>query len=120
MQQTSDLLFTQIIRKPTAPSIFHSKFDNFDQLLNDLTGKGSIHTAYGIMLQEIDGKIEECSGTLPEVTPVAKTGQCSLQLDRDESLPECYVISSQRKIPCFNIARQTCLGGAETIMAANK
>ena len=40
--ESSSLLSTQICRSPDAPSVFHSEFDNIDQLLNNLTGIGSI------------------------------------------------------------------------------
>ena len=63
VEKTSSFLSTQIVRDPDAPSVFHSEFDNFDQLLNDLTGMGSIHTAHGIMLQEIEGNQEQHGGT---------------------------------------------------------
>ena len=53
VQQTSDLLSIQIVRNPNAPSIFHSKLDNFDQLLNDLTGNGSIHTAHRLCCKKL-------------------------------------------------------------------
>ena len=38
VKETSSFLSTQIVRDPDAPSVFHSEFDNFDQLLNNLTG----------------------------------------------------------------------------------
>ena len=53
VEETSSLLSTSIIRSPQAPAVFHSEFDNFDQLLNDLTGMDSIYTAHGIMPQDI-------------------------------------------------------------------
>jgi len=66
--QSSTLLSNQIIRSPSGPAVFHSEFDNFDQLLNDLTGKGSIHTAHGIMLQEVSCQdcADEC-GEGPDI-----------------------------------------------------
>ena len=48
-KQTSNLLCAQMVRIQTS-SVFQSEFDNFDQLLNNLTGQGSIHTANGIMM----------------------------------------------------------------------
>ena len=53
--KTSTLLSTQIVRAPESKSVFHSEFDNFDQLLNSITGNDSVHTAHGIMLQDIAG-----------------------------------------------------------------
>ena len=34
-------------------SVFHLEFDNYDQFINSINGKGSVHTAHGIMLQEL-------------------------------------------------------------------
>lgn len=49
-QSTSLLSFVNA--NDTKPTLIHGDFDNFDQLLNDLTGRGSVHTANGIMLCE--------------------------------------------------------------------
>ena len=38
VETTSTLLSPQIVRNRNVPFIFHSDFDNFDQLLNDLCG----------------------------------------------------------------------------------
>jgi hypothetical protein len=46
-------LSPQIVRNPNVPFIFHSDFDNFDQLLNDLCGMASVHISHGIMLQYV-------------------------------------------------------------------
>ena len=54
----SSILTDKIIRNPVEPSVFHSEFDNYDQLINDLSGNGSIHTAHGIMLQEVDATVK--------------------------------------------------------------
>ena len=43
--QSSTLLSNQVIRSPSEQTMFHSEFDNFDQLMNDLTGKDSGDTA---------------------------------------------------------------------------
>ena len=48
------LLSNTIIKNPVSNSVFHSEFDNFDKLHNNITGKESIHTAHDIMLQELD------------------------------------------------------------------
>ena len=42
------------MRNPLGRSVFHSEFDNFDKIVNELYGAGSVHTAHGIMLQDID------------------------------------------------------------------
>ena len=49
VQQSSNMLTSQIIRNPAGNSLFHSDFDNFDKF----TATGSVHTANGIMLQEV-------------------------------------------------------------------
>ena len=54
-EETSHMLTIQIIRDPGAQSVFHSELDNFDQMINTLTGSGSVHTAHGIMIQEVSG-----------------------------------------------------------------
>ena len=46
VQQSSNMLTSQIIRNPIGSSLFHSDFDNFDKF----TATGSVHTAHGIML----------------------------------------------------------------------
>ena len=51
VETTSALLSPQIASNPNVSFIFHSDFDNFDQLLNDLCGMASVHTSHGIMLQ---------------------------------------------------------------------
>ena len=47
-------LSPQIIRNPGISAVFHSEFDNFDQLINTLTGMDFVHTAHGLMLQELN------------------------------------------------------------------
>ena len=59
VQASTSLLPKSIVCKPQGKSLFHSEFDNFDKLVNDLYGSGSVHTAHGIMLQET--KSEESS-----------------------------------------------------------
>ena len=53
IHQSSTLLSPLIIRNPSCQFFFHSDFDNFDNFVNELTGSGSVHTAHGIMLQEL-------------------------------------------------------------------
>ncbi|XP_046346792.1 uncharacterized protein LOC124127441 [Haliotis rufescens] len=118
--QTSTLLSTQIIRSPTAPAVFHSEIDNFDQLLNNLTGMDSIHTAHGIMLQDIEGKSEDHGGIhidIPSILKDSTTKQRSLNLDPADNLPECYV--TQRRSPQIIIKQLTYPGGEDTYNAAN-
>ena len=42
-----------IIRNSYRPSLFRSNFDNFDQVVNDIAGAGSIYSCHGIMSQNI-------------------------------------------------------------------
>ena len=53
LEEASSVLTPHIVRNPAGPSLFHSDFDNFDQYVNDLAGSGSVHTAHGIMLQNV-------------------------------------------------------------------
>ena len=67
--ETSSLLTSQIIRGPVVPSLFHSEFDHFDQLVNSMTGSGSVHIPHGIMMQEIlSGVTEDQGGEIPSLT----------------------------------------------------
>lgn len=50
VDQSSALLTNQIVLNPQGRTVFHSEFDNFDKN----TASGSVHTAHGIMLQEVD------------------------------------------------------------------
>ena len=52
IEKTSTLLSTSIVRDQDSKSIFHSEFDNFDQLVSLTTGKDSAH---GNMLQDVEG-----------------------------------------------------------------
>jgi len=91
--ESSTQLSSQIIRSPLGPSLFHSEFDNFDSLVNDLTGKGSVHTAHGIMLQEVaeDDDGQRC----PELPSQTRTKERSLHLADSVSLPDCYMSKRQ-------------------------
>lgn len=101
VNETSDLLSLQIIRNPSAASVFHSEFDNFDQLINTLSGMDSVHTAHGIMLQDIAGSVEDFGGTVPNLIEVKRDRKRSLDKCPDKELPECYV--SQRKSPRLQV-----------------
>ena len=98
LEQTSSLLTPQIVREPDVPSIFHSEFDNFDQLVNTMSGTNSVHTAHGIMLQEVlsDGTGEH-GGSVPVVPSQPRTKERTLNLPVQQELPGCYV--GQRKSP---------------------
>ena len=49
LEETHTILTPQIIRNPHRPSLFRSDFDNFDQLVDDVSGVSSIYTCHGIM-----------------------------------------------------------------------
>ena len=46
----------KIIQNSHRPSLFWSDFVNFDLLVYDISGAGSIHTCNGIMLQDISSE----------------------------------------------------------------
>ena len=95
-----------IIRNPSGQSLFHSDFDNFDKFVNELTGSGSVHTAHGIMLQELLPLPGENTGSYqPDLTSMEKTGERSATFGLQESLPECHV--SKRKSPQFQVCRRS-------------
>ena len=52
-EEAHTILTPQIIQNPHCPSLFRS---DFDQLVNDISGAGSIHTCHGIMLQNVPSK----------------------------------------------------------------
>ena len=97
---SSSTLSNQIIRSSTSASVFHSEFDNFDKLLNDMTGKGSIHTAHGIMLQEVSDKTVDLPDK-QDLPSLPRSKRRSLSLTHEPSLPDCY-ISLRRNPPCNN------------------
>ena len=98
VEQTSSLLTPQIVREPDVPSIFHSEFDNFDQLVNTMSGTDSVHTAHGIMLQEVlSDHPDEHGGSVPIVPSQPRTKERTLNLPAQQELPGCYV--GQRKSP---------------------
>lgn len=55
VQESVSLLPSSFIHNPAGPAVLTSEFDNFDKLVNELYGAGSVHTAHGIMLQENPG-----------------------------------------------------------------
>lgn len=117
LEQTSSLLSAQIIREPNAPSVFHSEFDNFDQLVNTLRGVDSIHTAHGIMIQEVqtDGS-EDHGGTVPVVPLVPRSRERSIKLSVQEQLPDCYV--GQRKSPSYPVTNRVYPGSEGSVKLA--
>ena len=100
LQESSSLLTNQIVRQPCSKSVFHSEFDNFDQLVNDMSGQGSVHTAHGIMLQEVSKDNEQSCNNLPQRERIK---QRSWEVLQDNQLAEVYV--SHRKSPTLKILR---------------
>ena len=93
---------TQLVRDSSAPSLLHSDIDNFDQFVSDISGSGSVHTAHGIMLQNVTRSAQpESVPNQPAVHSVERTGVRSLKSFGDESLPLCYI--TQRDSPVMNI-----------------
>lgn len=91
VDNTSSLLPLQIIRNPSAPFLFHSDFDNFDEFISDLSGAGSVHRSHGIMLQEISENIGgDIGGSQPEISGVPRTGKRSFT-PAMKDLEECYI-----------------------------
>ena len=87
VQESASLLPASIIHNPTSQSVFHSEFDNFDTIVNELYEAGSVHTAHGIMLQDIVGEVvaDTESATIP------RTNESSLKELPDTNLPDCYM-----------------------------
>lgn len=86
VEDSSTTLTNQIIRNRVPLSLFHLEFDNFDMLINDMTGGALVHTAHDIVLQ----KVFIVEGTYRELPSVTKTGRRSLELKEPE-LPDCYL-----------------------------
>ena len=101
LEKSSSLLSNQIVRYPTVPFLFHSAFDNFDQYVNSLHGSGSVHTAHGIMMQELSD--EQHGGHTVEPIQIKRTKERSMPLELNSELPGCYV--SQRKSPALSILK---------------
>ena len=66
------------MKKRTSPTLFHSDFDNFDQYINDVKGAGSIHTAHGIMLQEVEST--NSPPILEDMSPIDHSKERSIHL----------------------------------------
>ena len=115
LQESSSRLTNQIVRNPSGLSVFHSEFDNFDQLINDISGKGSVHTAHGIMLQEISEDSEQSFHELPRVERLKNRSWT----EPDESqLEDVYV--SQRRSPILQVSRSYVPGSVISHQASQK
>lgn len=109
LEEASNVISTQIAVNPITPSVFHSEFDNFDQLLSVVHGLSSVHTAHGIMLQEVEGTNH--GGAYRTMPSIPRTGERSLNLTQ-EDLPECFI--TQRKSPPYAIKHLT-VGGEDAL-----
>lgn len=114
LEQASSVLTPQIVRNPSGPSLFHSDFDNFDHYVNDLSGSGSVHTAHGIMMQNVlqDDVVQE-----PFIPSLPKTGRRSLVTVEAESLAPCYI--NQRNSPQMTI-KHLSVPGSEGSLAKSE
>ena len=101
VSEMSSVPSQQIIRTPDNSAIFHSEFDNFDQLINTLTGMDFVHTAHGIMLQELNEDTTEHIASQQNASCKPRIGQRSLHEIPAEQLPECYMTA--RKGPTLEI-----------------
>ena len=112
VQQSSNMLTSQIIRNPAGNSLFHSDFDNFDKF----TATGSVRTAHGIMLQEVDQNDEEAIQL--DIPTIERTKQRSLHVVFDsQDKSECYV--NQRKSPLHVVTIWTCPTGYKASWSAD-
>ena len=103
---------SQIVCHPDSPAVFHSEFDNFDQLVNDLSGKGSVHTAHGIMLQDFEtDSTNRPSGTVPDIPSIERTKKRNLKFEAPETLPDCFI--TKRQSPSLQIKRWVYAGADE-------
>ncbi|CAM1302357.1 Uncharacterised protein r2_g1216 [Pycnogonum litorale] len=115
LKEASDLLSNQVLRNPQGPSVFHSEFDNFDQLVNDLTGKGSVHTTHGIMLQQVT---DNHAAICPQLSTTDRNKKRSWSQPFEEPLADCYV--TQRKSPVMHIENTSVPGSEEAYCNAKK
>ena len=53
LKEAHTILTLQVIRNPSCLSKFHSDFDNFVQVVNDLSGAGLIYIFQAMLLQNI-------------------------------------------------------------------
>lgn len=114
LQDTSSVLTPQIVRNPSGPSLFHSDFDNFDQFVNDLSGSGSVHTAHGIMMQNVQHDHVVLDPFIPSAP---KTGERSLVITETDTLPPCFV--NQRNNPQM-IIKQLSVPGSEGVLSKSE
>ena len=109
LDKASDVLSTQIVGNPIVPSVFHSDFDNFDQFINNQLGSGSVHTAHGIMLQELEvDESNDPGGSVPTLPSLPKSGKRSYDCSSEDDLPACYV--NRRISPVMKVDQKSLPG----------
>lgn len=119
VQESSSLLTSQIIRQPKVPSVFLSEFDNFDQLINTLTGMNSVHSAHGIMMQAINNSESlGHGGTVPDMPSTRRSTERVFKLAAEENLPECYI--AQHKNPSYVIKYRLFPGCEGSVMTSRE
>lgn len=96
--ESNNQVSQSIVCNPIGNSVFISVFDNFDQFVNELSGSGSVHTAHGIMLQELE--IDQANPP-PSSSAQTRTKKRSLSIVPNENLPECYV--NKKNGPNWNV-----------------
>lgn len=98
LDESSSLLSRQIVKTPSVPSLFHSEFDNCDQFISTLSSTTSVHTAHGILLQEIiSNEPTDQVGVPVEVPSFKKSKNISLNMPVSEELPPIYI--GERRSP---------------------
>ena len=119
VESSSPLLSSTIIKNPASNVVFHSEFDNFDKLLNNLTGKDSIHTAHGIMLQELHHpSAEEKNATI--LKPKVRTKKKVFHGREAVPLPECYVtVRGNPIVPVVQLEQSSFLQAMEETLKFN-
>ena len=73
-----------------------------------------VHTAHGIMLQDIEG--EHHGGTKLVLPSMSQTGMQTLEIAQE--FPDCYITT--RKSPELHIVQRTISGGEEALLKANR
>ena len=109
IDQASGILSIQIVRNPAVPSVFHSDFDNVDHFIYGQSGGGSIHTAHGIMLQELEtGESSNSVGSIPTMPFFPRSGRRSHDYS-SQDLPHSY--ANRRVNPEIKIIQKSFPGG---------
>ena len=114
VQLSSTVLSPEIVRNPEVNYIFHSQFQNFDKLVNELYGAGMVNFAHGIMIQDLDS--DEVSQV--QAVTVPRTKQRTFRYDIDTNLRDRYV--THRKSPKLTIKQRKYEGSGEVFLMSKK